>query len=134
MLSNVSEGSRKLFASYLRWPGVLAQKCIWSGTLVAADRGRRFSSAAPQIGRPLRLERHAWKFWKPAHLSKVVARKWDGFSRRSVRAHLIYTAETASAKGGIKRLFFGMFSKGRVAYPQIYPQITQLDSGSHDRF
>ena len=30
---------------------VLAQKCIWSGTRVAADRGRRFSSAAPQIGK-----------------------------------------------------------------------------------
>ena len=52
---------------------VLAQKCIWSRTRVVADRGRRFSSAARQIGRQLRLERHAWKFWKPAHLSKAVA-------------------------------------------------------------
>ena len=38
--------------------------------LIAADD---FSSAARQIGRQLRLERHAWKFWKLAQLSKAVA-------------------------------------------------------------
>jgi hypothetical protein len=42
---------RTSFRSLCR--GVLAQKCIWYGTRVVADRGRRFSSAAWQIGRQL---------------------------------------------------------------------------------